>query len=255
MDFKKNWKCEEEKWNLLLEQPEQWIFDAAAVLYWMIQAAVFTKFCAGWLKAYFFPGKEMLFLCSISLALGVWAAGLYGKKRHDLDVNRNFAKKSWSKKATAAISAPLCTELLLLSERNGIHAADIAFFDSQMPEMVLMQWNILLLLLCLIGIFINIAWALWCIREKIHSVLKQSSGSQTQKHKWSAELLWAGGILLADRIAAGFSDAFCALCYYQAMNLQILLPLLLGFWIYQKRKQKDAAAQLCRNVIRKAKIR
>lgn len=238
MDFNKILKGDGEKQELRPAQSAAWILNAALGMYCLIQAAVFSNFCAVWMKVYLLPGNSIWILNSLTLLMGsciaVW---IYGAPRDNLKAETTTALAG-KKEFAILLFGVFCAELLLISERNGIRAADVDLSDCPLPELVRTEWNILFFLLYLSGIFVNIAGTLAYLRKKTAAVFMWclKSGSQKaektgekEKRKWyhDAQLVWIAQLLLIYGMAVSFSSSFCAMCYYRAMNIQILLPVML----------------------------
>lgn len=138
------------------------------------------------------------------------------------------------------------------------------------PGGFLQRWDILFLTLVIVSMTVSVSGALWYIREILAVLWKESvryikgrkeTGIMHQKadnlaagrrkvpgtasRRWElvsgtlteseirqrVNFSWFFAAVLVYFAAAGFLNAFTAICYYRAMNMQILIPLLFFFYI------------------------
>lgn len=142
---------------------------------------------------------------------------------------------------SVTIAGSLCALAALAYGRNGMQAMDFptirVMSNMQVPDTFWQRWDIPFLALLIVSMTVNIAGAMWYVRE-ILAVF------------WSERrvcMVWLAAAVLVYFAAAGFLNAFTAVCYYRAMNMQILIPLIFFFYIIMGIYRKVRTAKQKRN--------
>lgn len=124
----------------------------------------------------------------------------------------------------------------------------------------------LLSLILLVSITMGVAGAFWNLREICTKLCpevlrfaediyrerrkgiaaRECTGSIAGRSEEITSVIWVTSVLLAYSAAAGFLDAQAAVCYYRAYNMQIIVSLMLLFYLVSavRRKIKTADAHL-----------
>ena len=146
---------------------------------------------------------------------------------------------------SAVLSGVLCAAAAAVYGRNGMQMIDFpairVMSNIKIPGGFLQRWDILFLSLLLAGMTVTVSGALWYIWEMIAVLYtawypgRAGLTRQSQKTSCAAGNKWITGfrisaVVLVYFLAAGFLNAYTAICYYRAWNLQILTPLLLALY-------------------------
>lgn len=144
---------------------------------------------------------------------------------------------------SVAIAGSLCALAALSYGRNGMQAMDFptirVMSNIRIPGAFWQRWDIPFLALLIVSMTVNIAGAMWYVRE-ILAVF------QAERRVY---ISWLAAAVLVYFAAAGFLNAFTAVCYYRAMNMQILIPLIFFFYIimgiHRKVKKTEKERDFC----------
>lgn len=149
----------------------------------------------------------------------------------------------------AAFAGCLCAVTVGSYGKNG--TAVIKFPTVRMmsnvrvPGAFLQRWDILFFALLLVCMTVSIADSLWYVQEIIGRLWRERAAMKRRGTVWDhAEQdvrsegmrtriiwSWAACLLLVYAAASGFLNSFTASCYYRALNLQLLIPFFLFFYI------------------------
>lgn len=170
------------------------------------------------------------------------------------------------------LAGSLCAAAALAYGRNGMQAIDFptvrVMSNMKVPDTFWQRWDIPFLALLIVSLTVNIAGALWGIREILQVLWREglefvqkrgqmmecgqtAESGQMMECGQMAEyrqtkyvyISWLATAVLIYLAAAGFLNAFTAVCYYRAMNMQILIPFMFFFYIIMGVRRRKRTAQ------------
>ncbi len=177
--------------------------------------------------------------------------------------------------AAAAIGGSLCAVTIGSYGKNGMEQIDFptirVMSNVRIPGGFMQRWDIIFLALILVCLTVTAAGSLWCVNEILAKLWSfagemrsdQKKEAETGEKAANAGMSSAKVWLRANRIAlsrniciilvyflsAGFLSAWTAVCYYRALNLQLLIPGLFFFYIivsFQRRRKQGTGTDRLR---------
>lgn len=150
----------------------------------------------------------------------------------------------------------LCVTAAIRYGENGMQVIGFptirVMSSRSMPGAFWQRWDLVFLALLILCLTVTVSGALWYVREMLAVFLK--SLCKQEKQERYQYPIWYGCCLLVYFAAAGFLNGFTALCYYRAMNIQILVPFLLILYTIMLIRKRTDSSEIKRYRARKMEV-